>query len=147
MSENDNFQVKVEVEAEVYPTEDLEKVRIALLNLFPDLNFEMKQSDGFKKILIGNSSEKDSLRNLKQLIMSERIRDAARSTIFSNMLNDSVVFFLNKQVAYADHISFCMPKGESPLGPIKITLKSNKLQQLIDWLAPSSKSVKARRLS
>ncbi len=145
MSNSNDFQVKVE--AEVYPTEDLEKVRKTMLNLFPDLNFEVKQSDGFKKILTGNSSEKNALRNLKQLIMRERIRDAARSSIFNSMVNDSTVFYLNKQVAYADHISFCMPNGESPLGAIKIILKSKKLQQLIDWLAPSSKSVRARRLS
>jgi predicted RNA binding protein with dsRBD fold (UPF0201 family) len=145
MSDSNNFQVKVE--AEVYPTEDLEKVRRTMLNLFPDLNFEAKQSDDFKKILTGNSSEMNALRNLKQLIMRERIRDAARSTIFNNILDDSAVFYLNKQVAYADHISFCMPNGESPLGPIKITLKSKKLRQLIDWLAPSSKSVIARPLS
>ena len=55
MSDSDNFQVKVE--AEVYPTEDLGKVRRTLLNLFPDLNFEVKQSDSFKKILAGNSSD------------------------------------------------------------------------------------------
>ncbi|MCW3975161.1 MAG: hypothetical protein O2U61_00330 [Candidatus Bathyarchaeota archaeon] len=145
MSNSDNFQVKVE--AEVYPTEDLEKVRRALLNLFPDLNFKVKQSDGFKKVLAGNSPEKNALINLKQLIMRERIRDATRSTIFSNMLDDSAIFYLNKQVAYADHISFCMPNGESPLGPIKVTLKSKQLQQLIDWLAPSSKSIRAHRLS
>jgi predicted RNA binding protein with dsRBD fold (UPF0201 family) len=145
MSDSDNFQVKVE--AEVNPTEDLEKVRRTLLNLFPDLNFKVKQSGSFKKILTGNSLEKNALINLKQLIMRERIRDAARSTIFSNILNDSAIFYLNKQAAYADHISFCMPNGESPLGPIKITLKGKNLQQLIDWLAPSSKSVRAHRLS
>ncbi len=145
MSDIDNFQVKVE--AEVYPTEDLEKVRRTLLNLFPDLDFEVKQSDSFKKILTGNSSEKNALRNFKQLIMRERIRDAARSIIYNNVLDDSAIVYLNKQVAYADHISFCMPNGESPLGPIRITLKSEKLQQVIDWLAPSSKSVRAHRLN
>jgi predicted RNA binding protein with dsRBD fold (UPF0201 family) len=145
MSNSDNFQVKVEVE--IYPTEDLEKVRRALINLFPDLNFKVKQSDGFKKVLAGNSPEKNALINLKQLIMRERIRDAARSTIFSNMLDDMAIFYLNKQVAYADHISFCMSNGESPLGPIKVTLKGKQLQQLIDWLAPSSKSIRAHRLS
>jgi predicted RNA binding protein with dsRBD fold (UPF0201 family) len=145
MTNIDNFHIKVE--AEVYPTEDLEKIKRSLLNLFPDMNFEIKKSDGFKRILSGNSSKKEILINLKELIMCEGIRDAARSIISSKIIDDSTVFYLNKQVAYANHISFCMPSGESPLGPIKITLKSKKIQQLIDWLAPSSRGDREHRLN
>ena len=46
-----------------------------------------------------------------------------------------MVFFLNKQAAYAGHVSFSAPDGESPLGPIQVVLETENPEQLIDWLA------------
>jgi predicted RNA binding protein with dsRBD fold (UPF0201 family) len=46
-----------------------------------------------------------------------------------------IVFFLNKQAAYAGHVSFSAPEGESPLGPIQVILETEDPEQLIDWLA------------
>jgi predicted RNA binding protein with dsRBD fold (UPF0201 family) len=46
-----------------------------------------------------------------------------------------IVFFLNKQAAYAGHVSFSAPEGESPLGPIQVILETENPEQLIDWLA------------
>ena len=44
-------------------------------------------------------------------------------------------FWLNKQVAFAGHISFCEETAESPLGPLKVTIETDNPQQLIEWLA------------
>lgn len=45
-----------------------------------------------------------------------------------------IVTFLNKQVAFAGHVSFCEPVGESPLGPIRVEIESEDLIGMIDWL-------------
>jgi predicted RNA binding protein with dsRBD fold (UPF0201 family) len=46
-----------------------------------------------------------------------------------------VSFCLNKQVAFAGHVSFSEETAESPLGPIKINIEAESPQQLVDWLA------------
>lgn len=130
----------VEVEAEVNPTEDIEKVKKALRNIFPELDCQTRDDKDGILLLYCKSLKKDLLKVLKELLMRERIRNAARSVMFNNISGDSVIFYLNKQVAYANHISFCSPTNESPLGPIKIKLRSKELSQLINWLAPSSKN-------
>ena len=42
--------------------------------------------------------------------------------------------FLNKQVAFAGHISFSAPEGESPLGPIRLSIEAQDPVDVIDWL-------------
>jgi predicted RNA binding protein with dsRBD fold (UPF0201 family) len=52
-------------------------------------------------------------------------------------LNDnSIIFYLNKQAAYMNHISFSSQTGESPLGVIRVEIKSDNAKELINWLTP-----------
>jgi predicted RNA binding protein with dsRBD fold (UPF0201 family) len=66
---------------------------------------------------------------------NDRIRDAARRLLFKSIRGNMVSFCLNKQVAFAGHVSFSEETGESPLGPIKINIEAEHPQQLVDWLA------------
>jgi hypothetical protein len=45
---------------------------------------------------------------------------------------------LNKQVAFAGHVSFSKEVAESPLGPIKVKIESENPRDLIDWLTPKT---------
>ena len=130
--------INVEVEVYVCPTEDIEKVKSAVNNLITNLSFEIEESSEGVKILFGRADGINSLRNFKDLLKRERIRYAARATILSNMAHNSVIFYLNKQAAFANRISFSLPNAESPLGPIKVKVKSEKLSSLIDWLVSST---------
>jgi predicted RNA binding protein with dsRBD fold (UPF0201 family) len=49
-----------------------------------------------------------------------------------------ISFYLNKQVAFAGHISFSEESAESPLGPIRVNIETDSPEQLIDWLAEKS---------
>jgi predicted RNA binding protein with dsRBD fold (UPF0201 family) len=51
-----------------------------------------------------------------------------------NLDNNSTWFYLNKQAAFAEKIAICGESDESPLGPIKIVLTSNHIEEIIDWL-------------
>jgi predicted RNA binding protein with dsRBD fold (UPF0201 family) len=42
---------------------------------------------------------------------------------------------LNKQVAFAGHVSFSKEEAESPLGPLKVRIECEDLKGLIEWLA------------
>jgi hypothetical protein len=80
----------------------------------------------------------EGLTKFYNLLRRERIRDAARGVLFKGLGENTIVFYLNKQAAYAGHVSFCQPVAESPLGPIKVRIKCDKPKELVDWLAPKT---------
>jgi predicted RNA binding protein with dsRBD fold (UPF0201 family) len=120
---------------EVNPTEDLEKVKLAVENIFGSVTFEVK-SRTWEQLLIAKTIGTEGLTKLHNLLSREQIRAAARKVFFSGMNEKSVTFFLNKQVAYAGHISFCQQTAESPLGPIKVQIRCSNPKKLIEWLTP-----------
>ncbi|MFQ6068386.1 MAG: RNA-binding domain-containing protein [Candidatus Bathyarchaeia archaeon] len=128
-------EVNVQVEVKANPTEDLDKVRQAVENIFGNLKLEEKpQHKG--SLLVAQAKDTESLVKFGNLLRRERIRDAARGILFQSLRGNTITFHLNKQVAYAGHISFCEPVAESPLGPIRVQIKCNNPTKLIDWLAP-----------
>ncbi|MEM2128714.1 MAG: RNA-binding domain-containing protein [Candidatus Methanomethylicaceae archaeon] len=125
--------VKVVVEAEIRATEDEEKVAKAVSNLTGTKPFRVMQR-GHQRFLVQEGDE-SMLVALRHLIRRERILDAARKIMLRGIRDNQFTFYLNKQVAYAGHVSFCMPEGESPLGPIKFTVETEDPKSFIDWLA------------
>jgi len=130
-------EVEVEIQAEINPTEDEARVRRAVENVFSNLEFEVKpQRRG--SLLTARTRGMDGLTKLYNLLRRERIRDAARAILYGGMSEHSIVFYLNKQVAFAGHVSFSQPVGESPLGPIKVEILCDNPRDVIDWLAPKT---------
>ena len=74
------------------------------------------------------------LEKFRLVLQRDRIRAAARAVLSRGIEQDRIVVFLNKQVAYAGHVSFCEPERESPLGPIRLEIESEGLVGIIDWL-------------
>ncbi len=127
--------MEVIVEVEVKPTEDIEKVKKALLNVFDPQNMKIEDRMG-RKFIVATSSKSHSLKKLHTLLRREQILDAARKMMKRWSTQDKVIFFLNKQAAYVGHLSFCLPERESPLGPIRFEIKCKNSKDIIDWLAP-----------
>lgn len=128
---------EVEIQVEVNPTEDIGRVRQAVENIFGNLNFEEKQQHT-RNLLIAHGEGSETLAKFSHLLRRERIRDAARAVLRQGVRGNIITFFLNKQVAYAGHISFCEPVAESSLGPIKVRIKSGDPRNLIEWLVPKT---------
>jgi uncharacterized protein len=125
----------VHVEVEVNPTEDLEKVKLAVENMFGAVTFKV-ESRTWGQLLIAETRGTEGLTKLSNLLKREQILAAARKVFLSGMTEKTVTFYLNKQVAYAGHISFSQQTAESPLGPITIQIRYGNPRKLIDWLAP-----------
>ena len=53
----------------------------------------------------------------------------------TNMAENSTWFYLNKQAAFVDVVALCNEADESALGPIKIVLNSNNIEEIIENLA------------
>jgi predicted RNA binding protein with dsRBD fold (UPF0201 family) len=127
--------IVVHIEAQVNPTEDIEKVKEAVTNVFGTLTFNVKTKT-WGHLLTSDAKGHENLIKLFNLLSKERIVAAARKVFLRGLDDNSVTFYLNKQVAYAGHISFCQQTAESPLGPIKVQIRCNDPRKLIDWLAP-----------
>jgi uncharacterized protein len=127
-------EVTVHVETEVNPTESEEKVKEAVNNIFANTTITVTPSPR-ESTLCAEAKGQESLIKLRNILRSDRIRDAARKALFRCIRGNTISFCLNKQVAYSGHISFCGETGESPLGPIRVTIKTDNPRQLVEWLA------------
>jgi predicted RNA binding protein with dsRBD fold (UPF0201 family) len=127
-------QVSVTVEAEVNPTEDEEKVKAAVNNVLANASITIKPAHK-RRILVAEAKGQESLTNLRNLLRQDRIRDAARKLLFKSIRGNTINFYLNKQVAFAGHISFSEETAESPLGPLRFTIQTDNPRQLVEWLA------------
>jgi hypothetical protein len=121
------------IETEINPTEDAKKVRLAIENIFGTVEFEVRTGK-YGDTLVAKTKGTQGLTKFYNLLRRERIRDAARSVLFRGIDGKSITFYLNKQVAYAGHVSFSEPTGESPLGPIKVKITCDNPKELVDWL-------------
>ena len=130
-------EIKIRVRVEVNLTEDLEKVKRAVENVFSAAEFEVKPGQK-GNLLMAKAKGMEGLSKLYNLLRRERIRDAARRVLFKGLRKNSITFYLNKQVAYAGHVSFCQPVAESPLGPVKVQITCDNPKELIEWLAPKT---------
>jgi predicted RNA binding protein with dsRBD fold (UPF0201 family) len=123
--------IEVSVRAEVFPTESREKVEAAMRNVLGDIALDFLDRRG-GATLEGRYDDLEALRRLRDLLGRARIRDAARA-LFSRIAQEGVLSFgLNKQAAFAGHVSFYR-SGESALGPIQITIKGD-VPKVIDYL-------------
>lgn len=128
-------EIAIRMEAEVNPTEAEEKVKTAVTNLFGNIPTQTKPS--YKgSILTAEAKGQEALVKLRNLLRMDRVRDAARKVLFEGLRGKTISFCLNKQVAFAGHVSFSEEVAESPLGPIKVIIECENPRQLIDWLAP-----------
>ncbi len=132
-------RVEVTAEAVVNPTEDPAKVEKALRAILKEGSIERSDLDRKSFLLRVKAHGLNSLAPLQGLLRQDRIRDAARSILFSGVEGKTIRFHLNKQVAFVNHISFSQPSGESPLGPISVEISCDDPVSLIDWVAPRSR--------
>ena len=123
------------IEVEVNPTEDLEKVKSAVENIFGAVTFTVK-SRIWGQLLVAETRGTEGLTKLSNLLKREQILAAARKVLRNGMNETTIAFYLNKQVAYAGHISFSQQTAESPLGPINVQIRCENPRRLVDWLAP-----------
>jgi predicted RNA binding protein with dsRBD fold (UPF0201 family) len=121
--------LKLRVEAKINPTESRDKVEEAVKRIFPALQLELREDS-----LVGESSQPKVLENLHQQLQLQAIRNSARKVLRAGREDDALRFMLNKQAATVSKVSFT--DGESPLGPIVVTIQASDPDLVVDYLAP-----------
>ncbi len=119
--------LRVRVETPCRPTESLAKVKVALLELFPDLAFERED-----ELVVGTTA---SLEQLRERIRGQRIRDTARGQLIASRRGDHTSLVLSKQAAFMGIVNFA---AGSALGDITVDIESDDLIAVIDRVAEST---------
>ncbi len=122
---------KIEAYGAVNPSEDPEKVKLAISNVIQDADYEYKEGS-----IKATSRDLHSLSKVQETIQSRQVNRVYRRQMRYHTSEDTTWFYLNKQAAYVNVVAICDEAEESPMGPIKVILHSKNLERVVDWLAP-----------
>jgi uncharacterized protein len=125
------IQIIVRAETPLNPSEDFEKVSNAIRNVMDDCYIDFKHGRIF-----GRSIGSESLRTIYEHVRSKAALGVLRKALLNNRIADATWFLLNKQAATAGVVVIVENKEESSLGAIKVTIESDELDTVIEWLAP-----------
>ena len=127
-------QIEVEIETDVHPTEDEEKVIQAVKNLFP--NVDVKIEDGKLYAITYDLSK------FRELLRRQRILDTVRSELLKKRRGNEATVYLNKQTAVVSRINFA--DEDAILSPLRVTFKVYGIpfERFVDWLAPETRDGK-----
>ena len=124
-----NISCKLEIFSLINSSEDPKKIETAILNIFPNANIKTDDSS-----ITSTSKDLHLLEKIYDNIHSNQSQKIYKRQLEKNLENDSTWFYLNKQAAYVGTTALCEEAEESPLGPIKVTLTSSNIDEIIDWL-------------
>ena len=122
-------KISINFFCEVNPSEDVEKIKTTIFNLFPDVKTKIENDQ-----LSGNFEGIEPLTTILQSVQHRNIKKTFLRILKSNISDNTTWFYLNKQAAFANVITLCDEEAQSPLGPIKVVLHSKNIEDVIDWL-------------
>jgi len=125
-----DLNCQIDAYCSINPSEDPSKVKQAVSNVLSNVEIQIDNTS-----LKASSQNLESLSNIYETIHSHRSQRTYRRFMKKNLRENTTWFYLNKQAALADSVVLCDEADESPLGPIKIILTSNVIEEIIDWLA------------
>jgi len=109
----------------IHLTEDPEKVRSSIENIFPGSKLEM---DGLSIFF-----STDIVDNFIKVLMEQQIRDTAGMVLERNTKDDTTSFNLNKQAAFMGNVNFA--DGDSALGDIEVEVPEGA-SEFIEMIRP-----------
>lgn len=134
----DDLSVKIYVETAFNKTESYEKVCKAIKTLFFDAECKL-ETIGNYRVINAELEGKTNLSILYNSFRNQKVLDVARRMMFRGLLDNQFTLYFNKQAAYVEKIHFSLVDEESRLlGPIKVTIASNNIEKVIDYLAPET---------
>ena len=122
-----NQKTTVQIFCQINPSEDPEKVKLAVNNIFPDMELEISDTQ-----IVGNTNNFSVLSQISKSIHEKNIKNTYQRILKNNNDGDSTWFYLNKQAAFVNTVALCSEANESSLGPIKVILRSNDIEQVIE---------------
>ena len=124
-----NQKTTIQIFCTINPSEDPDKVKTAVNNIFPDVELEISDTE-----ISGKTNNFSVLSQISKSIHEKNVKNTYQRILKKNNDGESTWFYLNKQAAFVNTVALCSEANESSLGPIKIVLRSNNIEQVIDSL-------------
>ena len=122
-----NQKTTIQIFCSINPSEDPDKVKTAVNNIFPDVQLETSDTE-----ISGITNNFSVLSQISKSIHEKNVKNTYQRILKKNNDGESTWFYLNKQAAFVNTVALCSEANESSLGPIKIILRSNNIEQVID---------------
>ena len=122
-----NQKTTIQIFCTINPSEDPDKVKTAVNNIFPDVELETSDTE-----ISGTTNNFSVLSQISKSIHEKNVKNTYQRILKKNNDGESTWFYLNKQAAFVNTVALCSEANESSLGPIKIILRSNNIEQVID---------------
>jgi uncharacterized protein len=126
-----DLHARVTIEATISPSEDPEKVLAAVKNVAEGTPGGSIEVGGSAKISYDGIR---CLDRLKGQLRDRHVRSAARRLLLTSKDGKTVTLMLNRQAASVGVLAVCGDPDESPLGPIYLSIRSSKIDEVIEWL-------------
>lgn len=132
------IEIRLILEAEVHPTEDVRRVLQAMNTIVPfdeEVHEVVIEGDERKLIRVRREGY-EALIKLRSSFRKNRVLDTARSLLITRTGRLKPLRF-HKQAAYIGKVRLCDEDEISPLGIISLTIEyEGDVSVLADWLAP-----------
>jgi predicted RNA binding protein with dsRBD fold (UPF0201 family) len=116
------------VQTYINPSEETKKVSFAMKNIFPNSEIMLKDNK-----LYFSTERFEELKKIRDQIKSKAIFAVLKKILYNNQKMNMTSFLLNKQAAFSGVVAIIEEEEESPLGPIKITIKNKDIEEIIKW--------------
>jgi hypothetical protein len=124
-------KAKLVLEATISPSEDPAKVLQAMKKVVGEASCDFATTPHSARLA---TEDPRALVRVREQLRDRHVRSAARKQMLLSISECSTSLMLNRQAAAAGVIALCGSPEESPLGPIYITVESEKIATVIDWL-------------
>ena len=125
------LKAKLVLEATVSPSEDPEKVLQAMKSVAGEAQCDITTDPHSARLVTEDPS---ALARMRDQLRDRHVRSAARKQMLLKSSGRSTSLMLNRQAAAAGVVALCGSPEESPLGPVYLTIESEKIDAVIDWL-------------
>ena len=124
-------RARLVLEATVSPSEDPARVLQAMKKVVGEAQCGVATGSDSARLV---TEDPRALVHVRDQLRDRHVRAAARKQMLMKSSERSTSLMLNRQAAAAGVVALCGSPEESPLGPIYLTLESEKIDAVMDWL-------------
>ena len=123
------YSVDVTITAPVMDTEVTERVKDAVLNIFPEAELTERHGE-----IVGTAH---SMEHFSELLHEQEILDTARNQFFDGVRSDGFEFALKKQAAFVGVVNFAVGNpGELGEITVRVDVRDPGVEAYVDHVAP-----------
>ncbi len=114
----------------------MKKVQKAFENLCPPVIAETRSDPEFGNVLIGKANGPESIAMFARKFREQRILEAVRQQLLKSVNGNLLVFGMQRQAALMNRFHLCDLDDYSAMGPIRVEIQADYIQDVIDFISP-----------